>query len=89
MIAKINNSLLHYFKDPKVINLQDKDVWLVQELTGTYSLWTKENNHFIRQYEIPSDDALCEIIHNFFFMFDKIKVIDFTRGNSLKIEVIT
>ncbi len=88
MIVKINNSLLHYFKNPEVINLQNKDTWLVQDLTGTYSLWIKENEHFIRQYEISSDEPLYEVINNFFFMLYKIEVIDCARGVPLKLEVI-
>ena len=88
MIFKIKNNLLHYFKDLKIINLQNKDIWLIQELTGTYSLWTKENEHFVRQYEIPVNEPLCEIINNFFFMLSKIEIIDNTRGTPLELEVI-
>ena len=88
MIFKIKNNLLHYFKDPTIINLQSKDIWLIQELTGAYSLWTKENEHFIRQYEISKDEPLCEIIDNFFFMLGKIEIIDGTRGSPLELEVI-
>jgi hypothetical protein len=80
--------LLHYFKDPKIINLQNKDIWLTQELTGAYSLWTKENGYFVRQYEISTDEPLCEIIDNFFFMLRKIEIIDSTRGTPLELEVI-
>lgn len=88
MIFKIKNNLLHYFKDPKIVNLQNKDIWLIQELTGAYSLWTKENEHFVRQYEIPAEEPLCEIINNFFFMLRKIEIIDSTRGDPLELEVI-
>lgn len=88
MIFKIKNNLLHYFKDPKIVNLQNKDTWLIQELTGAYSLWTKENEHFVRQYEIPTEEPLCEIIDNFFFMLRKIEIIDNTRGDPLELEVI-
>ena len=87
MIFKINKELLCYLKGPKNLNLLNDDIWLVQELTGIYSLWCKDGEHFIKQYEIL-DKSLDEIIDNFFFMIRKIDIIDLTRGESLKLEVI-
>lgn len=87
MIFKINKELLRYFKEPENLNLLNNDVWLVQELTGTYSLWCKDGEHFIRQYEILNE-PLNEVINNFFFMIRKIDIIDLTRGESLELEVI-
>ncbi len=87
MIFKINKELLCYFKELKNLNLLNNDIWLVQELTGIYSLWCKDGEHFIKQHEIL-DKSLGEIIDNFFFMIRKIDIIDLTRGESLKLEVI-
>lgn len=87
MIFKINKELLRYFKESENLNLLNNDVWLVQELTGTYSLWCKDGEHFIRQYEILNE-PLNEVINNFFFMIRKIDIIDLTRGESLELEVI-
>ncbi len=87
MIFKINKELLSYFKESENLNLLNNDIWLIQELTGTYSLWCKDGEHFIKQYEILNE-PLREIIDNFFFMIHKIDIIDLTRGEPLKLEVI-
>ena len=87
MIFKINKELLSYFKESENLNLLNNDIWLVQELTGTYSLWCKDGEHFIKQYEILNE-PLSEVISNFFFMIHKIDIIDLTRGEPLKLEVI-
>ena len=87
MIVKINKDLLSYFKDSEKINLLNDNIWLVQELTGTFSLWCKEDEHFIKQYEILNE-PLAEVCNNFFFMLRKIETIDLTRGKSLKLEVL-
>lgn len=86
MIFKINKELLKYFKEPKSLNLLNNDIWLVQELTGIYSLWCKDGEHFIKQYEILNE-PLSEVIDNFFFIIRKIDIIDLTRGESLELEV--
>ena len=85
MIVKINKDLLNYF--PEKLNLLNDNIWLVQELTGIYSLWCKEDEKFIKQYEILNG-SLIEIINNFFFMIHKIEIIDLTRGEQLELEII-
>lgn len=87
MIFKINKELLSYFKESENLNLLNNDIWLVQELTGTYSLWCKDGEKFIKQYEILNE-PLSEVISNFFFIIRKINIIDLTKGESLELEVV-